>query len=260
MLRGDPASGTLGLRDVTNKFNSGNGYRLNRLEDLTPSQKRAITQEYHRLQMLTAQPRRVYKPKGKGAREKLEKAKMVLQHDIGRDWKIALIPGVPKFTKRGKEVAPRLRFGKESVTVVEDGFARIQVRFDAVKLATGGRRYIKRVLADEAPKATRFRVQADENEIPGPADDREGVINQVLNLMHRYDGVSPLPKDSGNRRDRPEHHKWDKWLKGVVAYQFPRTTQKAVASAVVPFDDARRDLQRQRKNKRKAMAKAKKRR
>ena len=260
-LQGDKDN--LGLRETARGFGSRNGYVI---ADLTPAQKRKITIAFHELQELTAQYRHIYKPKNQSKKEleKLEKAKRISQSEYKTDWKVAFIPHVPRVTKSGKISKPRIYFGSESVRIREKSgnheFIKTEIELNQVELAKNPRREIMRAISSQAPKASRFAVQAGANEIP-LFEGIDQIIEIVISLMHKYNGKSLLPVSSGNAGDAPKLHKWNLWLKGLVAYTFKKRDLNFTRESLNLFRDANRVLQKARKAKREreryAKAKAK---
>lgn len=236
-----------GLRDVASGFSAKDGYRLDNVANWTPAQKAKVTRYFHELDRLTAQPRYVYKARSKAM---LEKVQAVTGHDKGFKFKVAFVPHVPKRDKKGRETKPRVDLAKTgAVRIRERYYTKSIVALDQRRLARDAKAEVKRAI-DTVPNAKRFTIQAGTNEMPG-LYDRPFISERVIRLMNLYDGRKSLPKGSGNAGDSPKHHKWTLWLNGLVAYEFPKVTQKAVAKAVTDFDAARRELQKRRRAARK---------
>lgn len=235
-----------GLREVASGFSAKDGYNLNDISSWTPAQKGKVTKYFHELDRLTAQPRYIYKAK---SRKMLQQVQSVAGHDTSFKFKVAFVPHVPKVDKKGRQTKPRITVKDGVVRIRERYYSKVLVELDQEALAENAAAEVKRAV-DEVPDAKRFTIQAGSNEMPG-LYDRKLIANRVRQLMGRYDGVKPLPRGSGNAGDNPAHHSWDQWLNAIVAYEFPKVTQKAVATAVTDFDKARRELQRRRRAQRK---------
>lgn len=237
-----------GLRDVARGFTAKDGYRVKEINEWTPAQKAKITRYWHQLNEITAQPVYAYKAR---SRKRLEQVQETIGQGTGYEFKVAFIPHVPKKDKRGRETKPRVDVESGVVRIRERGYNKVMVELDADELASDTKGEIKRGL-ELVPDATRFTVMAGKNEMPG-LFDRKLIADRIMRLMAQYDGVKPLPRGSGNKGDAPKHHSWDQWLKGMIAYEFPRTTQKVVATTAVAFDTARRALQKRRRAERKRL-------
>lgn len=246
-LQGD--KNNLGLRSVARGFSSRDG--LNLTKGLTRAQKKKVEKAYHELKEITAQPRFVYRAKSTSKKEKarMKQAQQLTQSQTKTDWKVALIPHTPRKLKSGKFSKPKIYFSKESVTIQEYKHKKIYVTLNPVSLVKNPRKEIAKAIERDAPKAQRFAVKAGENEMP-VLHTKTNIATFVISLMEKYDGESDLPDESGNRGDAPKNHHWKKWLKQLVAYDFPKPTKGAIAKAVNTFDDARRELQRERRNER----------
>jgi len=244
---------TIGLRETARGFSSRDGFNLR--DGLSPAQKRKVTIAHRELQELTAQQRYVYKPKNnsKGEKDRLRKAQQITQADTSTKWKVAFIPHNQKVLKSGKLSKPRITFGKRSVRIHEVGFNKVSIELDQENLVDNPQREILDAIKSEAPKAQRFTIQAGANEI-STLSGKTDIVRRVINLMNVYDGKKPLPHGSGNVGDLAKHHKWDLWLKGLIAYEFPRMSvtkmSKAIDQAVNDFHDGNKELQKRRRAER----------
>lgn len=242
-----------GLRQAARGFSSSDGYNLRDVKSWSPAMKAKVTRYFHELQLSTAQPRYLYKPKNKSEREKLANT---FPGDPGFNWKVAFIPVTPEKLKSGKQskAKPRLTFTKDGVKVRQRKYNKNYIPLRPSGLVKSARAEITRAIKANAPDSKHFTVatKAGEsiNEMPG-LDDREFVIKRVVNLMNAYDGKKALPKGSGNRGDAPKHHKWNRWLSGLVGYEFDRATPSEIARAKNEFNDAKLALQKKRRNQRK---------
>lgn len=237
-----------GLRDVARGFDAKDGYKLKDVASWTPAQKRKVTLYWNKLNELTAQPVYPYKAKSK---KMLESVQETIGQGSDYQFKVAFVPHVPKKDKKGRETKPRVDVEAGKVRIRERFYSKVLVPLNAPRMAKNATGEINRALG-EVPEATRFTVQAGKNEMPG-LFDRGTIGSRVIRLMQQYDGIRALPRGSGNKGDAPKHHKWSEWMHGIIAYEFPRTTQKAVSSAAVEFDTARRELQKRRRADRKRM-------
>ena len=245
-LKGD--ADNLGLRETARGFTAADGFNLRKIAELTPAQKRKITLSFHELQTLTAQPKYVYKAvsRKKSDQVKLKQAQAAVQADATVKWKVAFVPHVPKRTKSGKASKPRLYFGKAGLTIKESGFKKLYIPLNPVALVKNPDATIQSAIQSEAPNAQRFTIQAGANEMP-VLSDRAGVVARVKKLMSDYNGKKQLPLGSGNAGNAPKHHHWKKWLNGIIGYQFPKVSKKAVSRAAGDFDAARQALQKKRR-------------
>lgn len=236
-----------GLRSVARGFSSSDGFII---KDLTPSQKRKITKAWHDYELLTAQPRYIYKPTGKGKNKKLKQAQQMVQEDTTTNFKVAFIPYVPKKLKNGKLSKPRITFGKKGIKIQESTHKKIFIPLNPPALVKNPQKEITQAIKDEAPKAQRFSVQAAANEM-GVMYDKPNIVKNVIYLMNKYDGKKQL-LSGRHKGDGPKQHNWRNWLHGINAYEFPKVDQKTVSNVANIFADAKEDLQRRRRNDRKS--------
>lgn len=240
-----------GLRSVARGFASSDGYNIINISSWTPSQKAKITRYWHELHVLTAQPKYAYKPKNK---KELPKIQKITQADTKLKWKVAFVPHVPKKLKSGKRSKrkPDIKLVGDSIRVKEKNYRHYTIRLNPQRLVKDVKKEIARAIKDNAPKATRFTIGADENEMPG-LSDKDAIVERVQKLIHQYDGKRPLPKGSGNTGDAPKFHKWNQWLHNLIAYEFDKTTFKQVSNAMNEFDKGRRELQKKKRAMRKRL-------
>lgn len=225
-----------GLRALARGFGSADGFNLREVSTWTPAQKARVTKYQHEVQRLTAQPRAIIKPRKKAD---LVRAQQIVPPEAGFVFKVAFIPHLPKKGKRGQDLKPQVRFTKGAMIVSERGYDKRYIQLDQMALVKDAGREVRRAIKQQGGRASRFRVMADVNEMPGAMYDKAGIAGAVTRLMALYDGKKALPRGSGNAGDAPKHHKWDKWLHELVGYEFPRTSQQSVASAVNEFEAAR---------------------
>jgi hypothetical protein len=243
-----------GLRDVAAGFSAADGYSLKNIDKWTPAQKAKITKYFKELDQLTAQPRYLFKSRNP---EEMAKAKRVSGQDPKYKFKVAFLPYTPEKSKKtGEYIKPKITFTKDGIRIRQRKYSKIEIPLNKVRLAQDHEKEILRAIKANAPKASRFAVRAGVNEMPGTGD-MPNIIRKVGELMNKYDGVTPLPKGSGNKGDGPQHHKWDQWLHSLIGYEIPDFTQDKFKDAVNAFDKARRELQLKRRAERKRIQRMK---
>lgn len=211
-------------RDSKGRFShSTGGYDLRKIDEWTPQQRRRVREYFDRVEQLEGQAKLIVRPRGEGAKAKLEKLHESFHGDVpSQDFKVAFIPyHEPKVTLPGaKQRRPRVRMLKEGIAIKTRRYERIFIPFDQKRLVQNPPAEIKRA-AVRMPGAKLYFVQTGEYQSVNGMS--LGILTrQVLQWMEQYDGERPLPQISGNKGDNPRHHHWRQWLRGLVGYVLPK--------------------------------------
>jgi hypothetical protein len=211
------------VRDAKGRFSGTvGGYDLKRIDEWTPQQRRKVRDYFHRVEQLEGQAKLIIRPRGEGAKAKLEKLHESFHGDIpSQDFKVAFIPyHDPKTSLPGaKRVKPKVRLTRQGVSIKTRRYERIFIPFDQKRIVRDPVNEIKRA-ASQIPGAQIYFAQVGDNQTVNGMSI--GILTrQILQWMEQYDGKSKLPEDSGNKGDSPRHHHWKQWLRGLVGYILP---------------------------------------
>lgn len=210
-----------GLRSVATGFTADAGFDLRHVGEWSASKKRKVRETYEKMHNLFAQSRRIVRPRSK---QNLRTLQASFHGDIPtRTFKVAFVPYTPpKLLPGVKPVKPRIRYTKRGVVFDQGSHWNHYEAFDKTLLARDPHAEIDRVMA-LLPGARLFVIKNGQFQTLNGKS--AGLIaQQVLQYMAQYDGKTPLPRGSGNRRkgDGPEWHHWKYWLDGIYGYGFPK--------------------------------------
>lgn len=241
-----------GLRSVAKGFSAAEGYNLRDLKagNWTPAMKRKVSRYFHELQQLTAQEKVIVHTHSPA---RLRNAQAMGGHDPRYKFKVAFLPG-----SSGAQV----QWTADNTPIVrEKGYSKVPVEFNRRALARDPQREVNRVLDSKAlRRAKRFGIMTGANVmLGGGIPDRIGLFGKIHKLMQAYDGRKPLPRGSGNRGDKPSAHHWNKWLFGVVGFEFARDPDKVAPKAFGVIERENAKLRKRRENARKREQRANKR-
>lgn len=246
------------LREYAYGFKASDGYNLR--EPLSSAQKRQIALGVKEIDAATAQQRYIYKPKNRTKAEKVKLAAVqkIVQTDAPTKLKlkVAFVPYVQRVLKSGKLSKPRITVTKSGGVRIQDNkLTKIFIPVDQKKVVRSAEKTIRQAVADIAPDATRFSIQAGQNEMPMFADLKQTIL-KFKQLQKAYNGKTPLPENSGNAGDKASLHDWRKWLHGINGYAFNPANVKQVYSALNAFRDGNKKLRLKRAADKKKAARA----
>lgn len=206
-----------GLRSIVDGFMPSDGYDLRYIDSWPASKKRRIQRWYERVHLLEAQERRIVRPRSK---QNLKKLIDAFHGDVpSKGFKVAFVPYVDPIGLPGaKKKKPAIRFLKSGIAVDTGAYRRMFIPFDKEALVMDTDSEMQRVF-DEMPDAEVFYIQTGEFQTLN-ATYPEAITRKVKQWMQQYDGVSPLPRGSGNSSDDPASHHYKYWLNGVVGFEF----------------------------------------
>lgn len=227
-------SGFPGLRAFARGFDASDGFNLNQVESWTKAQRAKVTRYWNEYQRLTAQSKKVYRPRNK---DNLKAAQLAGGHEKGFKFKVAFLPAETDNAK--------VKITKAGVVIQEQGYTRHLIEFDQRALAKDHEKEVKRAIA-QAPAAKSFQIIAGQNVIMS-AFDKTTLPAEIGKLMAKYDGRTPLPMSSGNFGDRPKSHHWKLWLAGVQAYEFPKSRGRPMLGVIKRME--RRNAQRRKERR-----------
>lgn len=211
-----------GLRRVAVGFEAGDGFDLRNPKSWTPSQKKKVRTWYERVESLVAQEKVLSFPRSKAV---LKREHARYHGDIpSSKFKAVFVPytspkGLPGEKRRSHR--PVIKHTVDGDVIRTGGYTRYNYDFDPVELALNPVDEINRLL-DAMPDAEYFYIRNGENQTLNVQVGRAQLGATILKYQHRYDGVNPLPRNSGNYGDSPEEHHWEQWLRGVVGFSVPR--------------------------------------
>lgn len=230
-LVGNKSAGVEGLRSLAKGFDSSDGYNLNRIDKWTPAQRRRVRDYFARVEQLEAQSKLIVRPQSTKALKKLQDA---FHGDVpSKDFKVAFVPyHRPKVTLPGsKRAKVRIRVLTEGISIKNGRYERVFIPFNQKALARDPKREIKRA-AEKIPGASLFFVQVGDNQTLN-GKSLGLITSEILKWMEQYDGVTPLPKSSGNRGDNPKDHHYKRWLNGLVGYVLPKSADVRTMGRII---------------------------
>lgn len=238
--------GMPGLRSVGKGFAASDGYNLSNIASWTRSQKKRVQSTYWRMYGLFAQERRIVRPRTKESLRTLQES---FHGDVpSGNFRVAFVPYTAPgalHAKKGAKPAPlRVRIQKSRIVFDNGVYRKYYERFDKLKLAADTDREMQRIF-DGMPGASYFFVRVGQFQTLG-GKSAGLLVKQVKELMSKYDGKKPIPRGSGNYGDRPQAHKWDKWLEGVDGYAFmkradPVSLQRQIVEGMQASKELRQD-------------------
>lgn len=220
-----------GLRTLVEGFEAEDGYDLTKVETWTKAQRERVRDYFHRVAVLQGQSKLIARPRKK---EQLRRLQDAFHGEVPSDkFKVAFLPyHHPRTTLPGaKRAKPKVTITDDGVSIKTNLYDRQFIRFDPKKLVKNVEKEVRRV-AGKVPKAAIFYAQVGANQTI-PAEDLEGLIQQIKFFINRYDGKKPLPRGSGNKGDDPKAHHWKRWLEGMVAYKLPKGVDADMAATLI---------------------------
>ena len=143
-----------GLRSVARGFDAASGYDLRKISEWSPSQKARVTRYFHELDNLTAQPRKIYRPKN---RANLKLAQQYSGHNSGFQFKVALVPYTPK---KGSDTKVKITVSKEhGLRVATKSYAKTIVPLRPRELTRDPNKEIKHAAAIPYSSPPRRKVR-----------------------------------------------------------------------------------------------------
>lgn len=205
------------IRPFTEGFQGRDGYALNRLDELTPSQKAKLTRTYRELAELAARPFYPYRTTNE---KKLRAVKEAIGQPVRKNIKVAMVP-VPTTNDK-----PRIRVRDGEVRIKIGNVEKRLIRWDdfgitAEDLGRDAVAATARVV--EATGFKRYGIQAGDYEVKQARAPLmltgDQVAAEVQKLVNKYS------TDNGYDESNPSSSHYRNWLFGLTGYQFDRLNE-----------------------------------
>lgn len=234
-------TGEYGLRRLVNGFDAADGYDLRSIDTWSVARKRRVRAVAGDIARITAQPTRAVFARGK----RLARLTTAFHGDVpSRKFKAALVPYVePKHPPGTKAPPPpRITYTGDRITIDQNGYQRVLTLFNPVELVINPRAEIERVL-NETPNAKLFYLRVGIYDSIAPKEGRASIINEIMRLMQRYDGITKFSRMSKKYGEAPGDHDSVDFLTGIISITF--TGGVTIANAARQIDDGRDAYQKQ---------------
>lgn len=230
------------VRPFASGFSGREGFRLGRLDELTPSQKAKLTRTYRELSSLAARP---FYPFRSRDPKRLRAVQEAIGQPTSKNVRVALVP-VPTTSAR-----PTIRLRDGEVRIKIGNVEKRLIRWDdfgltAADLAADPEGATRRVVTATGFK--RYGIQAGDYEVKAARAPMmltgEQVAREVQKLVAKYS------QDNGYDPENPSSSHYRNWLFGLTGYNFDELKE---------IQDYRRSARRQnvaRNEKRKARRRA----